>query len=233
MIYEVCCGSLAAVAEAYCKGAQRVEFCSALDVDGLMPDMDDVAAARRSMPGLRMHVLIRPRPGNFCYTPAEVDLMCDYVETALDEGADGVVTGCLTPEGDVDIPAMEKLMDTVRCWKLAQVLRGDMCHASNDAHFFEGRLLRHTEPSVTFHRAFDVCRRPMQALEDIIGLGCDRILTSGQAVSAQEGIPLLRKLVKKAGDRIIIMPGGGITVENRDAIASATGAVELHGTRIV
>lgn len=94
-------------------------------------------------------------------------------------------------------------------------------------------LRRRKEPSVTFHRAFDVCRRPMRALEDIIGLGCDRILTSGQAPSAQEGIPLLRRLVKKAGSRIIIMPGGGITLENRDFIAAETGATELHGTRLV
>ena len=271
MTLEVCCGSPQAVDAAVKRGAQRVELCSALDLDGLTPPLDWLVDARRRYPALRIHVLIRPRPGDFCYTPAEVEQMCTQIEDALSAGADGIVIGCLTPSGDVDIPAMEKLLETVRCFELASALQSDRCHASNDEHFFENLngenflhsgvgqqffdlfsgdkfLVREAQKSfpksitshktgilisVTFHRAFDVCRKPMKAMEDIIDLGIDRILTSGQAPSAQEGIPLLRRLVKKARGRIIIMPGAGITPDNLEAIEKATGASEFHGSRIM
>ena len=115
-------------------------------------------------------------------------------------GVNGVVIGALTRYGDID----EK---TVR------------------------RLIAIARPlQVTFHRAFDECRDPLRSLEDIIGLGCERLLTSGHASSAQEGIPLLKQLVRQAGDRIIIMPGAGINPDNIGLIVSEVGAKEYHGS---
>ena len=124
--------------------------------------------------------------------------MLHDIKVARQLGADGVVFGCLTSEGNVDMPAMKKLMNAV----------GDM--------------------NVTFHRAFDMCRDPKEALEQIIELGCTRILTSGQEATAVQGIPLLKELVEQADGRIIIMPGCGVNPNNILQIAEETGACEFH-----
>jgi Uncharacterized protein involved in copper resistance len=121
-------------------------------------------------------------------------------EEALKAGADGIVIGALTPAGDIDLPAMERLVS-----------------AAGNA-------------SITFHRAFDVCRAPFEALEQIIGLGCDRILTSGQAASALLGANLLRELRKRADGRIGILAGGGVTPENAAQIIAGTGCTEIHAS---
>ena len=226
-LLEVCCGSLESVRAAVEGGAARVELCAALELDGLTPAWEDLRRARAEFPGLTIHVLIRPRPGDFCYTQEEVEEMTAEIETALEAGADGIVAGCLTPEGDVDLPAMLQLTMTVDNWNLAQELVSDRCHASSDDHFFPAER---PGVSFTFHRAFDVCKRPFQALEDIIDLGCDRILTSGQAPSAVEGMDLLRLLRERADGEIVILPGGGVTPENAARILAVTGCTEIHAS---
>ena len=120
------------------------------------------------------------------------------IEMARKTGADGIVLGCLTAMGDVNIPVMKELM------KAAEGL------------------------SVTFHRAFDVCRNPQKAMEEIINLGCDRILTSGQQATAEAGIPLLKELHAQADGRIILLAGCGVNEENIAHIASQTGIKEFH-----
>lgn len=145
-----------------------------------------------------INVIIRPRAGDFLYTERELEIMECDIELIRETGIRGVVFGCLTADGDVDTVAMTRLMK--HCKGL----------------------------SVTFHRAFDVCRNPQLALEQIIDLGCNRILTSGQQPDAQQGIPLIQKLVEQAGKRIIIMPGCGINETNIKEIASKTGAKEFH-----
>ena len=119
---------------------------------------------------------------------------------ALRGMAGGLVFGALTPRGDVDLPVMRRLMQA------AQGL------------------------PVTFHRAFDRCRDPFAALEQIIDLGCRRILTSGQQPSAAQGIDLLRQLRQRAAGRIIIMPGGGVTPDNAADILARTGCTEIHAS---
>ena len=114
--------------------------------------------------------------------------------------ADGIVCGALTADGDIDVKALKLMME-----------------ASEDKPF-------------TFHRAFDRCRDPQQALEQIIEAGCARILTSGHQPSAEQGIPLLRELVQQAADRLIIMPGGGVTTNNARLIIDQTGCKEIHGS---
>jgi copper homeostasis protein len=124
--------------------------------------------------------------------------MLKDIDNARRLGADGIVLGCLTADGEVDIPLMKQFMEAVQ------------------------------DISVTFHRAFDVCRNPQKALEDIISLGCDRILTSGQQSDAVKGIPLIAELVKRAAGRIIIMPGCGVRENNIARIEAETGAKEFH-----
>ena len=145
-----------------------------------------------------LQVIIRPRGGDFCYSDIEMDVMKQDVITAREAGADGIVIGILRPDGTVDIQRCRELMD----------LKGSM--------------------SVTFHRAFDMTRDPFQALEDIISLGCDRILSSGQEATVPEGLDLLKALVQKADHRIIIMPGCGISERNLEKVIKETGASEYH-----
>ena len=225
MTLEVCCGNLESVKAAVEGGAPRVELCSRLDLDGLSPVWDDLRVARRLYPSLKIHVLIRPRGGDFCYSADEVSLMSAHIETALTLGADGLVLGALDEKGDVDKDVMEELLAVVDDWTLAHALAGDGCHAANDGHFVrplpEG-------PALTFHRAFDVCRRPFDALETIEGMGFHRILTSGQAPSAQEGTDMLRELQERA--HLIILPGGGINASNARRILELSGCTELHAS---
>ena len=150
--------------------------------------------------GVPVQVLIRPREGNFVYSKDEVLCMLHDIRRARRLGANGVVIGALKPDGSID-------EDVVRC------------------------LVEEAEGlSITFHRAFDVCAHPEEALEQIISLGCHRLLTSGQASTAEQGIPLLRELVKQSAGRIIIMPGAGVNPLNACRILSETGAKEIHGS---
>lgn len=199
MLLEVCCGDYESAVAAAAGGAQRVELCAALATDGLTPSAGLIAAVRR-IPNLRLHVLIRPREGNFVYGDAEFEIMREDILMAQRLGADGVVIGALTPEGDIDVE---------HCQALVEAAKG---------------------MQVTFHRAFDQCREPERALEQIIALGCHRLLTSGQAATAEAGTALLQQLVQQAGERLIIQPGAGVNVQNARAILDATGAREIHGS---
>ena len=202
-LLEVCTGNLCSVKAAVRAGAQRVELCSALGVDGLTPSVGLIRYVRQKYPDLTLHVLIRPREGNFVYTQDELAVMQADVCAAVEAGADGVVIGCLTAEGNIDTSAVKRLIQ-----------------AADGRH-------------VTFHRAFDHCKHPEQALEDIIDLGCDRLLTSGQAPQAIEGLTLLRRLVAQSAGRIIIMPGAGVTAENATKILLTTEASEIHASASV
>ncbi len=198
-ILEVCAGDIDSVIAAAAGGASRVELCSALGEGGVTPSIGFIRSALK-VPGIRVHVLIRPRGGDFLYTPEEVDCMVDDIVAAREAGAQGVVIGALTPEGDIDVDA---------CRKMVAAAAGI---------------------SVTFHRAFDLCRDPRKALEDIIALGCDRILTSGQAQTALEGKQNLAELVRQANGRIIILAGAGVSQHNAAEILSASGTNEIHAS---
>ena len=149
---------------------------------------------------LPVNVLVRPRGGTFVYSEDEARAMLRDIEMCKSLGVNGVVIGALSPRGQVDIPLMRRLTEAARPMK------------------------------ITFHRAFDECAEPFRALEDIIALGCDILLTSGQASSAYEGRKLIAELVQKAGDRIVIMPGAGINPRNISEIALATAASQFHGS---
>ena len=195
---EVCCGDMPSVLAAKEGGADRIELCEALEVDGLTPSQ----AMMESAISLRIpvQVLIRPREGDFVYNEEEVESMLGDIRLAKKLGANGVVIGALRPDGSIDEATNRRLVDAA-----------------------EGL-------SITFHRAFDVCSQPFEALEQIISLGCHRLLTSGQAPTAEQGIPLIKRLVELSAGRIIIMPGAGVNVNNAHKILSETGANEIHGS---
>ena len=157
-------------------------------------------AEARKVEGLTLNVIIRPRGGDFLYDSYEAACMEQDIRTCKQLGVDGVVIGALTAEGDID---------TVLCKRLIEAADG---------------------MSVTFHRAFDMCRDPRKALEDLIEIGCDRVLTSGQAATALAGAGLLKELVEQADGRIIIMPGCGVSSANAAEILKATGACEIHAS---
>ena len=230
-ILEVCCGNPESVDAAVLGGARRIELCADLEADGLTPPTAWIRDTKARYPSLTVHVLIRPRAGDFVYSPAEADAMSFQVEEALEAGADGIVLGALTPEGDVDVPLLERLVSLVESYNLAaELVQSDLCHAANDSHFFPGTPRR---VSITFHRAFDRCRKPYEALEQIIGLGCDRILTSGQEPTAEAGAAMLGELRRRARGRIGILPGGGVTPGNAARILAATGCNEIHASASV
>lgn len=230
-LLEVCCGNPESVTAAVLGGARRIELCADLEVDGLTPPTAWLRDTKLRYHALTVHVLIRPRAGDFVYSQAEAEMMASQIEEALEAGADGIVIGALTPEGDVDLPMMERLVSLVESYHLAdELLRSDLCHAANDSHFFPGPARR---VSITFHRTFDRCRRPFEALEQIIGLGCDRILTSGQEATAEAGAATLRELRRRARGRIGILPGGGVTPGNAARILAATGCTEIHASASV
>ena len=196
--FENCANSVESCVVAQRAGVDRVELCAGMPEGGTTPSYGDIIMARRVLTTTKLHVIIRPRGGDFLYSDLEKEIMLEDVRMARKVGVDGVVFGALTADGDVDVEFMQQLMAEA-----------------------EGM-------SVTFHRAFDVCRDPFVALEQIIELGCNRILTSGQMPRAEEGVELLRELVECAGERIIIMPGCGVNASNIARIAEVTGACEFH-----
>jgi copper homeostasis protein len=145
-----------------------------------------------------LYPIIRPREGDFLYSEEEFEIMLRDVAWCREIGCDGVVIGMLLADGSVD---------QARC----------------------ARLVEMAYPlGVTFHRAFDRTVDPFVALEAVIGIGCERILTSGQRPVAMEGVELLRELVREADERIVIMPGSGVRAGNVSELAAKTDAVEFH-----
>lgn len=197
MIFEICVDSIAGVRAAKAAGAQRVELCANLLEGGVTPSCGAIRQAR-TVGGIGLHVIIRPRGGDFLFDGDEFATMRADIETAKTEGADGVVIGLLTAAATIDVERTRALI------ALARPL------------------------AVTFHRAFDMTPDPFEALETLIGLGVERVLTSGQEATVLEGLPLISDLVRRAGQRVLVMPGGGITARNVDRIVAVAKPSELH-----
>ncbi|HAB15599.1 MAG TPA: copper homeostasis protein CutC [Verrucomicrobiota bacterium] len=202
--FEVCVDSVESALAAESGGADRLELCSALGEGGLTPSLGlmEVVRARVKIP---LAVMLRPRAGDFCYSPDEFEVMRRDLRALKERGANMFVFGLLNSDGHVDATHTRELIE------LARPL------------------------PVTFHRAFDLTRDPVAALETLIQLGCERMLTSGQEKSVLEGLELISELVRRAGERIIVVPGGGITERNLPRILRECAAREFHvsasGTR--
>ena len=194
---EVCTENVAGVLAVEAAGAHRIELCSALAEGGVTPSLGLFRQAR-ARSRLPLHVLIRPRAGDFCYSDLELAVMLDDLALFKEAGADGLVFGALTRDGALELTRLEPLMATA-----------------------EGL-------PVTFHRAFDMCREPLEALEQLAALGVARLLTSGQQVDALAGAPLIRALVEQAAGRLVVMAGGGVRPANAAQIVRESGVSELH-----
>lgn len=204
-LLEVCVDSLASVHEAIAGGADRIELCAHLKSGGLTPSyaLLKLAIAQSSIP---VHVLVRPRAGDFCYSKSEIEVIHQEIEFIKSAGASGVVCGFLLPDGQIDHDLTHSMVKYAR------------------------------PMSFTFHRAFDFCRDADEGLQSIITAGCDRLLTSGQKNVAIEGRDMIARLINQAKGRILIMPGSGINADNIEVLLETgasefhmSGRIELPG----
>lgn len=197
MLVEACVDAIDAALEAERGGAGRIELCGELLQGGVTPSAGLIAAVRERV-RIPLFVLIRPRTGDFLYSDDERDVMLRDIATAKSLGADGVVIGALTADGDIDADTTRILLDAARPMK------------------------------VTFHRAFDFVRDQDSALDTLLRLGVDRVLTSGGAATAIEGAASLRRLVQRASGALMVLAGGSITASNVAEVVRASGVREVH-----
>jgi copper homeostasis protein len=200
-ILEVCVDSVDNALAAQSAGAYRIEFCANLPEGGTTPSSAHIEIARKRL-HIKLYVIIRPRGGDFLYNDMEFEIMKSDIHFCGKTGCDGVVIGMLHRDGTIDKERNSELIQIAHQYAMG----------------------------VTFHRAFDRSADLFSAMETIIELGCERILTSGGYDTAIEGAEIIQQLIEKANGRIIIMPGSGITPENIEGLIEKTGAKELHGT---
>ena len=198
-LIEACVDSYASCRAAYRGGADRLELCAHLVIGGTTPSTALFRQVQRDIP-VKTNILIRPRFGDFLYSKEELEQMCEEIRTYRELGANGVVIGALTPDGDLDLDAMRRLMN---------------CAGNMD---------------VTLHRAFDMTRDPFRTLEEAVQLGCKTILTSGQQKDALAGVELLEELFRRADGRIDIMAGCGVNSGNLLRLHERTCVTSFHAS---
>jgi copper homeostasis protein len=201
---EVCVDSLESALAAVQGGAQRIELCSSLDQGGLTPSLGLFKLIRRRLPlELNIFIMIRCRSGDFIYDENELNVMEEEIRVFIqsNERIDGFVLGTLNPDGTIDIENLKRLIQEIP-----------------------------KDISLTFHRAFDFLAKWETGIDQLIQLGFQRILTSGQETNAYYGRKCLRQMISYAQNRIIILPGCGITVTNLESILRETGAKEFHAS---
>jgi copper homeostasis protein len=197
MIFEICVEGIDGAVAAQEGGGDRIELCASLLEGGITPSFGTIRAALK-LCWIPVHVILRPRGGDFLYSDAEFATMLDDAAQMRKLGAAGIVIGCLTEDGRIDEERMKALIDA------AAPLR------------------------VTCHRAFDMTRDPEEALEALVRCGVHRVLTSGQQPRAVDAIPLLKKLDRQAEDRIIVMACGDLAPDNIAQVVHETGGSEFH-----
>jgi copper homeostasis protein len=197
ILIEVCVDSVSSATAAVRGGAARIELCGSLIEGGITPSAGLIAATRSAV-SADLHVMIRPRGGDFCYDTDEFETMRRDIGIAQQLRVDGVVFGILDLRGNVDVVRMRELIN-------------------------DSRPL-----SVTFHRAFDMTADLSRALDDLCAAGVDRVLTSGGESTCLQGAAKIHQLAKQSDGKIVIMAGGGIKPENARTLVEQTGVTEIH-----
>jgi len=200
---EVCVDSVESAFNAARGGASRLEVCAALSDGGLTPSPGLLTVITENVT-IPCFAMIRPRPGDFVYSEMELLAMEKDISVMIDSGAAGLVFGCLDSKGDVDVKQVTRLVSAAKT--------------------------KQSDISLTFHRAIDMSRDLHQAANTVSQLGFERILTSGGHSKALDGIENIASLVKELGDKVIVMPGGGICEDNLEEIQTKTKCVEFHAS---
>ena len=200
-VVEICCGSYEDALNAYKGGANRIELNSGLHLGGLTPSLGTLKLTKQNT-NLKVITMIRPRGAGFCYSNADFEVMKEDTLLMMQNGADGIAFGCLDENGDIDIEQTKQIIDIVKEY--------------------------HGE--VVFHRAFDCVSNPFIAIETLIHLGVDRILTSGLEAKAMDGIEMIAKLQAKYGNQIEILAGSGMNASNAKEMMERTGINQVHSS---
>lgn len=200
-IIEVCCGSYYDCLQAEAGGATRVELNTALHLGGLTPSVGSLVLTKKHT-NLKVIAMVRPRGGGFCYHDEDFETMLLDVETMLHYGADGIAFGCLDQNGNIHVEQTKKIID----------------------------MIKEKGKEVVFHRAFDCVSDPIQAIETLIHLGVDRILTSGLQPKAMQGKDMIKKLQEAYGDKIELLAGSGMNSENAREMIEYAGISQVHSS---
>lgn len=195
---EVAVTDVDGVRTARSAGARRVELCVALEVGGLTPSLGLVERALVAAGPVEVHVLLRPRPGDFVHDDDDLDVALRDARLVLDAGADGIVVGPLRPDGRFDLDALQAFGEVA------------------------------ADAELTVHRSFDVHPGVEENIADLLSVGVDRVLTSGGATSAHDGTERISRAVDAAAGRITIMAGGGVRPAEVPGLLAATGVVDVH-----
>lgn len=201
-IVEICCGSYYDAGQAALGGAERIELNSALMLGGLTPTETTLSMVKEKFPDMKIVAMVRPRGAGFCYSEDEFQVMVRECESLLQCGADGIAFGCLLPDASLD----EK-----RTRILAEIIQE------------KGK-------EAVFHRAYDCSKDPFGTMESLIGMGVDRVLTSGLKPKAFEGREMLKRLQKDYGNDIQILAGSGVSADNAAELIKYTGICQVHSS---
>ena len=200
-VAEICCGGYEDALAAYHGGAKRIELNSALYLGGLTPSLGTLILTKKNT-DLKVIAMVRPRGAGFCYSAADFEVMKADAELLLQNGADGIAFGCLNENGEIE---------------------------ENQTREMTGIIKKYHGEAV-FHRAFDCVQDPCKAIEILIDIGIDRILTSGGQEKAVDGIELLAKLQKEYGERIELLAGSGMNAGNAAELMERTGISQVHSS---
>lgn len=201
-IIEICCGSYYDALQAFKGGAKRIELNSALMLGGLTPSTASLKLVKQNIPDLKVITMVRPRGAGFCYADEEFQVMKEECCELLEAGTDGIAFGCLKADGTLD--------------------------REKNLHLLS--LIKEYNREAVFHRAFDIVPNPFETMEELIQMGIDRVLTSGQKAKAIEGAGLIKQLQERYGEQMQILAGSGINASNAYKLMQETGILQVHSS---
>lgn len=200
-VAEICCGSFYDAKQAAEGGAKRIELNSALHLGGLTPTLSTLSLVKEAF-DIKVVAMVRPRGAGFCYSEEDFKVMLSECRMLVSHGADGIAFGCLNPDASINRTQNEQMIDIIRQYGKEAV----------------------------FHRAFDCSKDPYEAMETLISMGVDRVLTSGLKPKAMDGAALLKELQARYGTKIELLAGSGVNSGNALALMQETGISQVHSS---